>query len=81
MKNKTRNHILLNGMLISVGLIAVLDNVISHWLFKWHRILPDETLSKYLETALFITGIVMLVSGIYREVKDRKTKAENRGWQ
>lgn len=63
---------MLNGMLISVGLIAVLDNVISHWLFKWHRILPDEMLSKYLEIALFIAGIVLLVLGIYREIKGRK---------
>lgn len=75
MKNKARNYVLLNGMLISAGLIAVLDNAISHWLFKWHRILPDETLSKYLEIALFIAGIIMLVLGIYREVKGRKAKA------
>lgn len=78
MKYKTRNHVLLNGMLISIGLIAVLDNVISHWIFKWHRILPDETLSKYLEIALFIVGIIMFVLGIYREIKGRKAKAENR---
>lgn len=78
MKNKERNHVLLNGMLISVGLIAVLDNIISHWIFKWHRISPDETLSKYLEIALFVVGIILLVTGIYREVKARKTKAENR---
>jgi uncharacterized membrane protein len=77
-KNKARNHILLNGMLISVGLIAILDNVISHWIFKWHRILPDETLSKYLEITIFIAGIILLVIGIYREVKERKTKTENR---
>ena len=69
---------MINGMLISVGLIAILDNVVSHWFFKWHRILPDETLSKYLEIALFIAGIILLVIGIYREVKGRKTKAENR---
>lgn len=78
MKSKDRNHVLLNGMLISVGLLAILDNIISHWLFKWHRILPDETLSKYLEIALFIAGIILLVIGIYREVKGRKTKNENR---
>lgn len=78
MKNKARNHVLLNGMLISVGLIAILDNIISHWIFKWHRILPDETLSEYLEIALFIAGIVMLGLGIYREIKGRRTKAGNR---
>ena len=77
MKNKARNHVLLNGMLISIGLIAILDNIISHWIFKWHRILPDETLSKYLEIALFIAGIVMLGLGIYKEIKGRKVKTGN----
>ena len=78
MKNKERNHVLLNGMLISVGLIAVLDNIISHWIFKWHRILPDETLSEYLEIALFIIGMLMFGLGIYREAKGRKAKVSKR---
>jgi len=74
MKSKERNHVLFNGILISVGLLAVLDNIFSHWIFKWHRILPDETLSEYLEIGLFSLGIIMLMTGIYREIKGRKTK-------
>lgn len=49
-----------------------MDNIISHWIFKWHRILPDHDLSGFIEVALFVLGIVMLAAGIYREVKDRK---------
>ena len=74
MKHNKRNGILINGSLISLGLVAVLDNIISHWLFKWHRILPDRTLSLYLEITLFILGLVLLGIGIYREIKERRIK-------
>ena len=69
---KQRNNALVNGALISIGSLAVMDNIISHWIFKWHRILPDRVLSGFIEVAIFILGIVMLAIGIYREVKVRK---------
>ncbi|ETI91209.1 hypothetical protein [Clostridium butyricum] len=69
-----RNRILINGSLISSGLVAILNNVFSHWLFKLHRILPDETLSEYLEVTLFILGLVLLGIGVFREIKDRRIK-------
>lgn len=76
MKHSERNRILINGSLISLGLVAILDNVFSHWIFKWHRILPDETLSEYLEVALFILGLILFGIGLYREIKDRRTKTQ-----
>lgn len=76
MKHSERNRILINGSLISFGLVAILDNVFSHWIFKWHRILPDETLSEYLEVALFILGLILFGIGLYREIKDRRTKTQ-----
>lgn len=76
MKHSERNRILINGSLISLGLVAILDNVFSHWIFKWHRILPDETLSEYLEIALFILGLILFGIGLYREIKDRRHKAK-----
>lgn len=76
MKHSKRNRILINGSLISLGLVAILDNVFSHWIFKWHRILPDKTLSEYLEVALFILGLILFGIGFYREIKDRRTKTQ-----
>jgi len=76
MKHSERNRILINGSLISLGLVAILDNVFSHWIFKWHRILPDETLSEYLEVALFILGLILFGIGLYREIKDRRHIAQ-----
>ena len=76
MKHRERNRILINGSLISLGLVAILDNIFSHWLFKWHKILPDETLSEYLEVVLFILGLILFCVGVYREIKDRMTKVQ-----
>jgi uncharacterized membrane protein len=72
--NNERNGVLLNGALIAMGLASVLDNVFSHWLFKWHRILPNHRLSTYLEIVLFIAGLIMLTIGIYREIKGRQSR-------
>lgn len=75
MRNNERNRILINGSLISLGLIAILDNIFSHWLFKWHRILPNKALSGYLEVTLFILGLILLAIGVFREIKDRRIKS------
>lgn len=76
MKDNERNKVLLNGFLISLGMVAVLDNLIFHWLLGWHSLLPNHTLSEYLEVALFIIGLMSLGIGIYREVKSRTAKAK-----
>lgn len=68
---KYRSSALINGALISLGAVSILDNIISHWLLKWHRVLPDHKLSGFVEVAIFVLGIVMLSAGIYREVKGR----------
>lgn len=74
MNDKERNLILLNGALISLGTVAILDNVFSHWLFKWHQILPDRERSLFLEAGLFAAGVIMLILGLYREIKARQNK-------
>lgn len=73
MKDNKRNGILINGILISLGLVFVIDNIFFHWIFKWHRILPDHILSNYLEVSIFILGLVLLGIGINREINGRRT--------
>jgi predicted RecB family endonuclease len=75
MRSNERNRILVNGSLISLGLVAVLDNIFSHWLFKWHRILPDETLSEYLEIALFILAGLDIVDEIKNALTEKLDQA------
>lgn len=31
---------MLNGALIALGALAILDNVVVHWLLGWHRAVP-----------------------------------------
>ena len=76
MKRKERNRALINGILMATGSIAILDNVFSHWIFKLHSVLPDETLSQYIEAALFVLGLILFGIGLYREIKDRKVQVE-----
>jgi uncharacterized membrane protein len=76
MKHNERNRVLINGILMATGSIAILDNVLSHWIFKLHSVLPDETLSHYVEIALFVLGLILFGIGLFREIKDRKTKSE-----
>lgn len=52
-EKEERNRILINGCIISLGSIAVLDNIVSHWMFKWHRILPDENILYILRNTNF----------------------------
>lgn len=79
MKHKARNRILINGILIAAGMIAILDNIFSHWIFKLHSVLPDETLSQYVEAALFVLGLILFGIGLFREIKDRRTKSPTIG--
>ncbi len=76
MKHKSRNRILISGILIATGSIAILDNIFSHWIFKLHSVLPDETQSKYVEAVLFVVGLALFGIGLYREIKDRRTEAK-----
>jgi len=69
-----RTVFLVQGM----GILYVrmlMDNIISHWIFKWHRVLPDHDLSNFVEAEIFVLGIIMLAVGVYREVKERKHMA------
>jgi uncharacterized membrane protein len=35
------SHPALDGALIAVGALAVVDNVVVHWLLGWHRLVDD----------------------------------------
>lgn len=72
MNDKERNGVLLNGVLMTLGTVAILDNLISHWILGLHRVLPDRALSGYLEVALFILGLVLFGVGMYREIRGRR---------
>jgi membrane protein implicated in regulation of membrane protease activity len=68
---RCRNQALLNGALITVGALAVLDNVVVHWLLGLHRAVPAPELATPVEVALAALGGVLLAVGLWREYRGR----------
>lgn len=67
-----RNGAMVNGALIALGAVAILDNVVAHWLLGLHRAVPDGG-AVVVETALVIVGIVLMLIGVVRERRARRT--------
>jgi hypothetical protein len=58
-----------NGALIAMGALAVVDNVIVHWILGWHRLIDDWSHEANLaaESAMILLGAVMLAIGVRGE--------------
>lgn len=68
-----RTDALVNGALMIVGAAAVVDNVIFHWIFGWHRLIegvsdPEMFL---LELAVVVVGTILFTVGFWREWRAR----------
>lgn len=66
-----RNQALINGALIAGGAIAVIDNLVAHWLLGLHRAVPGPS-AMAVEVMLVLVGAVLLGLGVWREVGARK---------
>jgi uncharacterized membrane protein len=53
------------GALVALGLLAVVDNVVFHWLLGWHRLNQAWSAEVNLaaEAALVVLGMVMVTAG------------------
>lgn len=61
---------LVNGALIAAGAIAVVDNVVAHWLLGLHRAVPGR-LATPIEVGLVAPGAASVAVGIWRERRAR----------
>lgn len=61
---------MLNGALMAMGVLAVLDNVLFHWLLGLHRAVPGEHALE-VEYALIGSGVILLGVGAWREFRSR----------
>ena len=53
------------GVLITLGILAITDNIIVHWMLKWHRVLDNNPeLSTIIEIMLVVLGIVLVIFGM-----------------
>lgn len=71
MSKRDRNHALVNGALIAVGALAMVDNVVAHWILGLHRAVPGPWAGP-VEIALVVLGAGLLASGVWRERQARR---------
>ena len=68
-----RSDAMINGALIAVGTLGILDNVVIHWLLKLHRAISGEH-ALAVELALVVISVALLLTGIWRERRARQKK-------
>jgi uncharacterized membrane protein len=67
----SRNDALMNGGLIAVGALAIIDNVVAHWVIGLHRAVPGAWTTT-TEAGLLVLGFVLLAVGLGREWRARR---------
>jgi hypothetical protein len=68
-----RSDALLNGALIALGALAILDNVVVHWLLGLHRAVPGPN-ALAVEWFLIAVGAVVFGVGVWRERRARRLR-------
>lgn len=67
-----RNGAMVNGALIALGAVAILDNLVAHWLLGLHHAVPDGGAATVVEVGLVVVGIALLTIGVTRERHARR---------
>jgi uncharacterized membrane protein len=68
----------LDGALVALGALAVVDNVVFHWLLQFHRFRDGWHGSVYVEVGLVLLGAVMVLVGTLDLRRHLGTHAEDR---
>jgi uncharacterized membrane protein len=71
-ESRSRDDALLNGALISLGALGILDNVAIHWILGWHRAIEDSPYALEIEIGIVAVSAVMLAVGGVREWRARR---------
>ena len=66
-----RSGALVNGALIAIGTLGVIDNVVVHWLLRLHRAVPGPWATE-VEIALVVLSLGLLLVGLGREIRARR---------
>ncbi len=66
-----RSGALVNGALIAIGTLGVIDNLVVHWLIGLHRAVPGPWATN-VEIALVVLSLGLLVAGLGRETRARR---------
>jgi uncharacterized membrane protein len=71
MHEEDRTGALRNGALIGIGALAIVDNIVAHWLLGLHRAIPGPWAGP-VEVGLVVLGAGMLAVGLWRERRARR---------
>jgi uncharacterized membrane protein len=71
MLRSERTDALVNGALIALGALAIVDNVVVHWLLGLHRAVPGPWAGA-VEAGLVLLGAGLLAVGVWRERRARR---------
>ena len=69
--HRERTDALVNGGLISLGALGVLDNIVAHWLLGLHRAVPGPYATP-IEVTLVVLCAGLLLLGLWREARARQ---------
>ena len=72
-----RTGALINGALIAIGALGVVDNVVVHWVLGLHRAVPGPYALE-VELALVALSAGLLVLGLWRESRAKRTSKAQR---
>lgn len=67
-----RNDAIINGALISVGALGVIDNLLVHWILGWHRAIEGSPYALHMEIGTVAVSAAMLLIGVVRERRARR---------
>lgn len=67
---KPRTDAMLNGALVGLGAVSIIDNVLFHWMLHLHRAVPGDRALE-VEYALIAAGMLALFIGLWRERRAR----------
>jgi hypothetical protein len=70
---RERNDAMINGAMIALGGLGILDNVLFHWILQLHRAVPGPY-ALHVEVVIVILSGALLALGIWRERRARRQR-------
>jgi uncharacterized membrane protein len=67
-----RNAAMVNGALVVVGALGIVDNVVIHWILGLHRAIEGSPYTLHVEIGLVAVSTLMLAAGLLREREARR---------
>ncbi|MCE7981793.1 MAG: DUF2243 domain-containing protein [Caldilinea sp. CFX5] len=73
-RDENRTDALVNGALIALGVLGIVDNVVAHWLLGLHRAAPGPNATP-VEVILVVLSAGLLILGVWREAQARRRES------